>query len=247
MINLLPLLHSDKEREMKTYSDKGYCFREGKNQYQYINLIRVIVSKDEQYVIQIRYYNNEPRFYLTQFETYSYLSIEEIYQVLLEWSKDGNNDVVKKILGSDCDTELEVLYVGVAYSLHFFNEGIPDSRVALPHTQLTVPIRLLFILIALIQEKSNYFWLNSTEANRKYINGFIRFLYCLTFTKDHPYFKSMGWKYNSSTQMYSKMPDAEYKDIKKRASTKSKDGKDISVRYYLTEKEQKTIMRRKKS
>ena len=238
MNNFIPLVNSDRLREINKYSRRGYVFRDGKDKFNYVRNVFVRNKKVDEggsdgacYFFEVRN-KQEPRFYITVTEnelkeSCIYLTMYEIYELLVEIAKKTSLETVTKMLTSKRDKVWYMYYTALEFELKYFSETIPSDMLQIPDSNVKIRYENFFLLIAMIQEKSNYYWSNSTEENnRLYTNGIIRLLVCLINTKGNYLLEKHKWKYNVIKDKYEMIPNAKKEDYK----------------YYLTRDEYKTIM-----
>jgi hypothetical protein len=238
MKNFFPLLRSDRLREMIAYDKRGYVFRLGKDKFNYVrNILVANIKEDEMdkrnevcYFFEVRTNQKEPRFYITkinkkQKESCIYLTIYEIYLLFLKLSQILSIETVTKILNSDCDKLWYIYYTGLEFELKYFNQSIPEGSIRIPESNIEITYENLFILLALIQDKSNYYWSISSKENEKlYTNGILRLLICLLNTKSNSILDSHKWQYNELISKHELLTD------------------DYKYKYYLTQDEYDNIM-----
>lgn len=243
MNTLIPLVKSDRSREMLVYKDKGYSFRTGENKYIYIRNIKIKVKR-KTYFFQIRDNQSELKFYIYLNDSCIFLTLLEIYELLKQISDELGSNRVQKILVGDRKKIAVLDYMGLTFEVMFFSNTIPKGNVLLPESNLEISYEYLFLLIALIQDKSNYFWMLSKKDNRKYIDGIVRLFACLVSTKNNKFLKKLGWYYDANKEKYT---FEELRDVNKIFTTKDNKGNVIRIKYYLTEKQFKDSIKNKKS
>lgn len=233
MKNFIPVVRAQRLTEMKMYTDKGYSIQ---NRKHYIMQGKITIPyADEIYEYEIRVTQDEVYFYIIRNNACVYLSIAEIYDVIRDM--DGPDrlyfiECLKRQLRQRDNGAF--YYQGLAYKMK--NPVIVQklADVNIPQTGFAIMNRDLFLLIIMIQEKSNALFRRSTVQKRTYVNGIIRLLIVLLEEKDNSLLQQLGWKWNSVTRRFT----LETKESRK--------GRDI-YKYYLTQKEYDANMNLKKS
>ncbi len=228
MNELLPIFRTDRIREIKKYEDqKGY-----EVESQYYRMVQSIKIKSEDIEVEMRVQvsNSDYYFYLTDGGENAYFSIPEIYKLLVKVSAAEGEGFVADLLERQIqvpDEKDKIEYRGIDYSLrNCVNPGI-DASVDSQDGAMAISYRKLFILLNVIQVKSNAMFENS--VNKKYQDGILRLMKALTLKKEnHRVLANKGWKYDEDSDifLFEDMPD-ENGEIKK---------------YYLTEGEYNDIM-----
>jgi len=238
MKNLIPLLRQDRLREIKEYKARGYIFRNGENKYFYVRNITVsnkeiqddLKTPDNEvtYSFQVRVDQDERRFYILNKSTMQsdnciYLTIYEIYQLLIEISRlITPQKIVATLLGGRTNKRY-INYTDLQFEVSFFDDDFEPCEVSIPGSNIMISYENLLILIALIQDKSNYLW-SDNEEKSLYIDGLLRLLCCLISTQDNEELKNHGWLYDPDLALY-KVTDANNKE-----------------KYYLTPDQYQNIM-----
>lgn len=239
MKTLIPLVKSDRLREIYLYKSKDYSFRSGENKYVYIRKMKVIIDTNE-YCFQIRDNQSEQKFFIAFNSSCIFLSIIEIYDLLRQISSKIGTNKVKTILTGKRNKSAKIEYTELEFELMFFTNKIPEGKILLPESNLEISYEYLFVLIALIQDKSNYLWMLSNKINHKYINGILRLLTCLISTKQNEFLKKLRWDYDTLNNKYY-INESIIMD--EHITTKDINGKDIIIKYYLTKKQFVDIMK----
>jgi hypothetical protein len=237
METLIPLIKSDRLREIILYKSKDYSFRLGENKYIYLSKINIKINKNN-YCFQIRDNQSEQKFFISINDSCIYLTVMEIYDLLKRICDDIGTKRIKNILMGKRNKIAKIDYLGLPFEVLFFTSSIPKGKLFLPESNIKINYEYLFLLIALIQDKSNYLWKLSNVDNGIYINGILRLLTCFISTKQNEILKKYGWDYNLSNERY-------YFNIKKLSkpiTTKDKKGNDIKIKYYLTQEQYEDIM-----
>jgi hypothetical protein len=232
MVTLIPLIKSDRQREIILHKSKGYTFRTGENNYIYIRNICVYID-NKRYEFQMRANQSEQKFYFYIEHSCIYLTIIEIYRMLKKISSKIGIRRVVEILQSERSEIAKIDYMGLGFDVKFFNLHIPKGKILLPESNLEINYEYLFLLIALIQDKSNYLWKLSTSANDKYVDGILRLFSCLISTKKNKVLKELGWDYNTFNKEY--YINNENIMLNDKNSTININGKITKTKYYLTQ------------
>ncbi|NFG58608.1 hypothetical protein FC778_07825 [Clostridium botulinum] len=258
MLELIPLLRSDRRREIEEYKLRGYYFL-NKSRYLYLRNI-VIPYNKENYEFQVRVDTNEVRFLLTKKDKIEgensredenkqliymqtiYLTIEEIYLLMKNMCDEIGTDKVISILNdylsknkNTNNTEtFNIKYLELDYKLNFIKSDILDNifnkQVTIPNTDIKIDCIQGFLLLFLIQDKSNYLFSISTVYNKRYKNGIVRLILVLiSLEHENSILSNLGWNYKENKF------ELEYKRLKRQNTRKSK-------KYYLTEKEMNVIL-----
>lgn len=250
MRNFIPLIRADRLREINEYKSRGYVFRDRQDKYLFVRKLlvtnyslnndnldvndRVNINDKVEFGFQVRNDHKEPRFFIVnehdnQIQICVYLTIYEIYELLLKISRDTSTDEIINCLQSPRAEKWYFQYSGLEFDLSFYNDiPLHNRNILIPSTDTEISFKYLLILIILIQEKSNYFWRASKKKNaNNYINGLIRMLCGLISTQGHKTLTKHGWIYDIQAQKYLLPTDYTGKYDKK---------------YYLTPREFKNIM-----
>lgn len=244
MIELIPVIKSDRNREINELEHVGYQFRSGKNKYIHVARISVTACEEnsigEKYWFEVRADQSDQRFFVVVLKENEsglnvengcmYLSIYEIYEILHKMAVDTSQEKIIDVLNSERTKVLNVEYGEVNYSLKYFSHPLEKLQVEIPGTNIFVSHENIMVLLALIQDKSNYYWSSSSEENRMlYTDGIIRLFSCLITTKGHEILENKGWIYDGSDGVFSLV-----KPLVQEAKRKKI--------YYLTKEEYKNIM-----
>lgn len=244
MDNFISAIRTDRLREMREYEERGFTFID-KAAYRKIVRIEVLQEGYElEYGVEAT--QNDVYFYIIDKQANTYLSLYEIYELLLEMvSKEGERfvaDALKrqqrlKIRKSPSRAKGEVwlhrekfLYKSVEYNIRETVQLAREGEVQIPDMALTISYRQLFLLMNLIQEKSNALFLKGREG-KKYADGILRlFTVLLTKHGGDTLLEELGWQYDGTQDKFLFEPP--------RADTGRKRRK-----YYLTKQEYENIMK----
>lgn len=241
MNDFISIIRTDRYREIEKYKNIGYSFNNEK-QYRLIDVIQVSHKGFlQKFGVQVT--ERDIYFYLVDDKANAYYSIQEIYELLIDISYREGIDFVVDILKNQMNIKIqkiqdpsnlnkeitinqeEFIYRGISYYI---------KRTAIPPRNGTIlPIDSsekisylqLFMLINLIQEKSNALFLRGI-GNEPYIDGLIRFLIVLVFLDhDVDILNIKGWYFDAGSE--------KFKYLGADKGTK---------KYYLTKKEYLDIM-----
>lgn len=244
MENFIPTIRTDRFREMKEYDEKGYSFID-RPSYRKTAKIKILQEGYEM-VFGVEATQNDVYFYIINNGANVYLSIFEIYQLLFDIAvKEGEEFVVKalkqqlrlKIRKSHIANKKEVWlnqekfeYRGIEYDIRRTVDPGREGEVNIPNMSLKISYKQLFLLINLIQEKSNALFLRGKQ-NRKYADGILRlFIVLLMQHEEIALLSDLGWCYDEEQDRYFfQTPEKESERMKKK--------------YYLTKQEYDHIMK----
>ncbi|MDH8677417.1 hypothetical protein QE109_04620 [Fusibacter bizertensis] len=225
--------------EIEAYKDRGYLFGKNRNRYEFVRKIR-IDNEEEYFNFQVRVDFKEVRFYLLGNEDstveimgYLYFSIYEIYRMLKIISLVEGVDFVVDILNSylKSTTYLEFQYDDERYKFKMPNITDVNGEIELSDATLSITYKELYLLISLIQEKSNYLF-SKSEDGELYQDGIVRLMIALLKqNEDNDILKNIGWNYNLSEDKF--ILNKEYVSSKNERESK---------RYYLTKLELSNIL-----
>lgn len=244
--NFISTIRTDRRSEMKKCIENGYLFIDEKK-YRYCDKIIVSQGK-ENWSFGVQATEREVYFYITEDGANAYLSITEIYELLLVIAKQESMEFVvdslkeqlatKIIRKKDLNVKNKVIvynqerfrYRDIEYYITKCVELKRSGNVTLDNSSIEISYEQLFTLINLIQQKSNALFYRGKE-NRKYGNGLIRFLIVLLSNAENiPILNKIGWKYDNSKHLYI-------------YSKPKRDSKRNHQKYYLTQKEYDAILK----
>jgi hypothetical protein len=241
MNTFIPLVRNDRLREINTYKSKDYSFKLGEDKYIYTSKIEVNVDNNI-YCFQVRDNQSELKFYICVADTCMYLTLPEIYDLLKQICDKVGTGLVKSILMGKRKKIVKLSYTGLEFEVNFFSKSIPNGEILMPESNIEIKYEYLFVLIALIQDKSNYLWMLSNQANKKYRNGILRLYACLISTKQNEFLEKLGWGFDLLNDKYYFMSEEEYREVNKPIFTRDIKGKDSRIKYYLTQKQCRDII-----
>lgn len=225
MEDFLTTLRTDRKREISCYEKREYLVGD---RYR---MIRRISIEDMDFGVQVSardYY-----FFLIGNAQNAYYSVYELYRLLhlmaTQEGKDYVNSLLQKQISSRKKGKLR--YGDIDYEMK--KSVIPDRNemIEVEDGSVQIDYKTLFILINLIQEKSNYLFERSKKY-RGYKNGIIRLLITLIqIEKNNPILEEKGWVYDETE----KKIKYNEKIVKYKNDEKFK-------KYYLTKGEKDSIM-----
>ena len=218
-----------RKQEIIEYEKKGYVI-ENKNYYLLVD--RIIVNYyGKDIPIGIRVSDQELYFIFINQGANILFSISDLYKMMQSYMILGHpviHDLKKQLLNTSDKTIF--CYKGIQYEMIKPVQVDDQYYVLLPNSHIEIPYCYLLTIIALIQSKSNCLFGNSSDYNKKFIDGLYRLLICLLVCSgDNQYLLKRGWIWNSRTQ--------EYELRKERVAEEFK-----NYKYYLTQKEMESII-----
>jgi hypothetical protein len=241
MNTFIPLVRNDRLREINIYKSKGYYFKLGEDKYIYSSKIDVKID-GVVYCFQIRDNQSELRFYICVDDACMYLTLPEIYDLLAQICEKVDTRIVKSILMGKRERIAKLCYTGLEFDVNFFSKPIPQGKILIHGSNIEIEYKYLFLLIALIQDKSNYLWMLSNQANKKYKNGILRLYTCLISTKENKLLEKLGWGFDLRKDKYYFMSEEEFNKVEEPIFTKDVRGRNTRIKYYLTQKQYKDII-----
>lgn len=220
--------------EMKNYKAKGYLIYNEAN-YVFNDKITIDVEGDT-YFFGVRVNIHDVYFYLLHEGSQIYLTIYDIYKLLWETVKnEEDKDYILNLLYFYI-TSKETMYFAYQakrYTVHKLPGNIREIKIAVLDSDIVITLKELFLLIYLIQDKSNFF--EKLSKKNLYINGIIRLLYVLLQSSSSvTLLETIGWIFNDTNEQFE-------------LSTEQLVGKRSKKRYYLTALEEKFILDEKES
>ena len=227
MADFLTTLRTDRIREISCYKRKGYMFSKNND---YI-MIRRISLEDTEISVQVS--ANDYYFYLIGSDQNAYYSVYELYSLLHLMAVKEGKGYVNSLLQKQIDSaeKGQLRYEDIDYEMK--KSVIPDrnEKIVVKDGSEQVDYKTLFILLNLIQEKSNSLF-GSSEENKDYKNGIIRLLITLIdVEKNNQILKEKGWVYYEEEKKFK----YDEKIVKYKNDEKFK-------KYYLTKGEKDSIM-----
>ena len=236
MKNFIPVMRAKRLLEMKQYTDKGYSVQDKKH---YLMLEKIKLNyMDTWYEYGIQVTQDEVYFYICKDNANIYLAIVEIYKLLVGLSEDDKEyflSCLKKQLKQRAVEKGEFINQELSFKIMRPIDMKKDTFIDIPQTGIRITSKELFLLLVLIQEKSNALFKRSTGSKRLYVNGIFRLLIILLESdKGDPLLESLGWSWDVN---------------KKRFTYSSKDDRKgrEKFKYYLTKAEYNVRLNTKKS
>lgn len=236
MKNFIPVMRAKRLMEMKQYMGKGYTIQDKKH-YLMLETVKLFYM-DKWYEYGIQVTQDEVYFYVCKNSANIYFSIVEIYK-LLHGLKDNEKEIflkcLKKQLKQRVSIKGEFVNNGLSYKMTRPIELREEVFIDIPKTGIQITNKELFLLIVLIQEKSNALFKRSTGTKRLYVNGILRLLVILLENeRDDILLTSLGWRWNN------KQVEFEF------VSKNDRKGRE-KFKYYLTKAEYDDRLNIKKS
>lgn len=242
--DFISTIRTDRLRQIRDKKNQKLIINDSRR-YRYIDEIYLKNNKkDYSFGVQVSF--REIFFYIKDGGSNCYYNIEDLYNLLRLMTKSSRTRKkyvltnLDKLIGSCSDNSIEKIegenyfvYQGIEY--YFDNPLIKDNgaTVSLSEGDPLISYAKVFVLLNLIQKKSNSFFEN---GNTDYINGLVRMLRVLLDLKhDNPTLIKKGWKYIR----------ADKKFVFNYIYNEDKDDK--YDKYYLTEEEYNDIMGGKES
>lgn len=240
MNKFIEVIRSDREEEISTYEKRGYIFGKNRRTYEFVR--KISFNHDGlPYNCQVRVDFREIRFYLlgndtntVEYEGYIYFTIYELYRLLKNIVLVEGLDAVVNVLESYLES---TLHENFSYEENIYNFKIPrlediDGKFELNEASLTVTYREIYLLLSLIQDKSNYLFSISTDGS-DYKDGIIRLMIALLSTNaSNQLLESIGWEYDLENDKFNL--NKKYVESKEDRASK---------RYYLTNAELRSILK----
>lgn len=223
MRDFLSILRTDRKREISKYKEKDYLVSDS---YRMVRKIQI-----EGFSIGVQVSSQDYYFYLIDDSQNAYFSVRELYNLLLQMSiKEGNNYVIglleKQITNVE---ETAFRYENIDYAIKKTIIPEKNDSITVEDGSSEVSYQQLFVLLNLIQQKSNTMFENS-PGNENYKNGILRLLMTLIEAEeDHEILQSKGWFFDIDEDKFI------YKEILNEEDKRRK-------KYYLTEEERDDIM-----
>lgn len=236
MRNLIPVVRVERQQEMNQYEEKGYRIQDRKRYLMTGEISLDYMGKTYTYGIQVT--QDEIYFYISRDSANVYLSIAEIYELL--WTiRKTDGDVIlgalKRQLKVPRREKGEFRYKGIGYIMPKPVALEKEGQILLPDSGMQIKYSELFLLILLIQAKSNALFQRSTGVKRRYVNGILRMLVLLQeLQEEDDLLQELGWKWNEECGRYMFM------------RFEQRTGR-MKYKYYLTNKEYELKMKIKKS
>lgn len=243
MENFISTIRTDRLREMKEYDEKGYYFID-RPAYRKIDKIRTL-QEGYEYCFGVEATQNDVYFYITDQQANTYLSIYEIYQLLLDMAEKEGEEFTLKVLRQQLRLKIrksprqgkkdiwlnqeKFEYRGIEYDIRKTPVPGREGEIEIPDMSLKISYRQLLMLINLIQEKSNALFLKGKQ-NKKYADGILRlFIVLLSQHGEIELLSDLGWHYDAGQDRFDFEPPTGETERNKR-------------KYYLTKQEYDIII-----
>lgn len=227
MNDFISTIRTDRLRQIEKYREKGYLIDK---RFRLVDKIEV-PHEGKRYNFGVQASSRDVYFYLIDDEENAYYSISEIYELLWRMATMEGVHYVQELLNDlmASDEKGKFIYKKIEYEI---KKSITPSRkgsVEVFDGSKKVDYQKLFILITLVQEKSNALFARG-DNNQDYMNGIIRLLIVLIISSgDHDILKKKGWYYDQEKEKFY------YKDILNAEEKRKK-------KYYLTQDEYEIII-----
>lgn len=192
----VPYVRSLRNNEIGLFENKGYIVP-NKAEYTFTDKISIDIN-GKSHCFGIRVNINEVYFYILTKGVNIYLTITEIYELLWEIAIKNNDRWVLSELEFyyKSDETITFKYQSQDFKVHKISDAIPNGIIPIRDAEINISYEELFLLIYLIQDKSNYFESLSTE--KRYINGLVRLLkVLLECNSDNIHLATLGWKFSN--------------------------------------------------
>lgn len=254
MIEFISTIRIDRRREIAKYEEKGYTIL-NKNKYRFREKIVVLADKikDTPYGVEVD--SEEVRFFIKKNDSNVYLSLMEIYWLIKKMKRDRRDTMIgllKTQLEMNKTTKREVeennggkgdgwsfIYRDIKYKIGTMIDFKSNWKVKIDNCELSISGREIFLLIHLIQEKSNAFFISGGKDSKNliYMDGVLRlFIVFLTLNESHEVLMKRGWKFDEKEKRFV------FDTVMDEEKTKEKTKEIKKLKYYLTENEYETIM-----
>ena len=235
--DFISTIRTDRLRQIREKQKRGLIISDLRF-YRFIDNINLI-NNGVNYDFGVQASLREIYFYINENGSNCYYDIEDIYNLLRKMCHGSKNNKkyvlnnLNKLLASDSDDSIEKIegenyFVYQEIQYYFDNPTIEDNgkHVSLLEGDSLISFSKVFVLLNLIQKKSNSFFKN---GDKEYVNGLIRmYKVLILYKKNHEILKKKGWFFN-------------YKE--KKFVFKFKGQKDNKAfKYYLTEDDYNIIM-----
>lgn len=230
MKDFLIQLRTERKREISCYEKNGYIFDRVKDKNNYFMIRKISVEGIE---IGVQVSASDYYFCLIINEQNAYFSVYELYRLLHLMTSCESNEYVISYLQQQIDSKsrCKLRYEDIDYKVK--KSIIPDKnkKIKVEESSEQIDYKTLFILLNLMQEKSNSLF-GSSIKNKDYKNGMIRLLITLIgVEKDNPVLRDRGWVFDHSKKRFN------YDEKKDKYKNKEKFKK-----YNLTKGEKDSIM-----
>ena len=234
--NFIPVMRAKRLLEMKSYVNKGYEIQDKKHYIMLQNVKLNYMNEWYEYGVQIT--QDEFYFYIIKDKANIYLSIIEIYRLLLDFNEIDSGyfvSCIKRQLRQKVSQRSEFICKDLPFKIAKPVEIKKEIRVNVSQTGIQITNKELFLLFLLIQEKSNALFKRSTGIKRSYVNGiFWLLVVLLEKNEDDELLEYLGWKWDVENNRFTFL-------------RKSKRTGREMYKYYLTKSEYSDKISAKKS
>ena len=166
-------IREKRKKEINNYELKGYILN--KNNYVTNDILQININGII-FKYGIRINGNDVYFYILKEGCQIYLKIYDIYLILWKlYYKENNKQIIDFLeYYENNNQEISFSYEGVNYFVHQLPKIDENTKIGVLDSDVEITLEELFLLIYLIQDKSNY--LISLGKKTEYINGIIRML-----------------------------------------------------------------------
>ena len=197
MEDFLTTLRTDRKREISCYKKREYLVGD---RYR---MIRRISIEDMDFGVQVS--AQDYFFFLIGNDQNAYYSVYELYSLLhLMATQEGKDYVNSRLQEQISYKEKDKLRYGdIDYEMKKSVRLNRNEMIEVEDGSVQIDYKTLFILINLIQEKSNSLFERS-KKNISYKNGIIRLLITLIqIEKNNPILEEKGWVYDETEKKLS--------------------------------------------
>lgn len=248
MNDFISTVRTDRKREMTQKKESGIIIA-NEHEYRFVDTIFICVNQSEKLEIGFQANNDDVYFFLIDDGANVYYSVKEIYELLLFICVTGRRRIVLEALDVIINTIMRkkerkdpsekeedlwenrgcFFYRGIKYYLKDVRFPMCTGEVEMPDGACRISFLKLFVLINLIQEKSNALFTRGEGKKVHFVNGMVRLLYCLLIgEEDCEVLNRKGWYYDKSAKKFILHSDL---------------AEDKLTKYYLTEDEYQSIIK----
>lgn len=249
MNDFISAVRTDRIREMSEREKLGIIISD-KYWYRIVDTIIIPMKNGEDLKFGFQANQKDVYFFIIDDSSNSYYTIVELYELLKYICDSGNEEIVYDTLhkiettemkkttsevGEDGETQenwenrADFIYRDVTYHLKDIEYPDYDRIIEMTDGARRLSYKHLFVLLNLIQEKSNAFFTRGGTDNSHYVNGIVRLFICLLKVKGGcQELEQLGWFYNDEKDRY-------FFNLEK--------VKDKTRKYYLTREEYMSIIK----
>lgn len=245
MNDFISAVRTDRWRELMEKEKSGIQIAD-KYYYKLVDSIKIKISDDIMLTYGFQANQKDVYFFITNNGANSYFSIVELYELLKYMCDLGDEDIVLDVLDRIMTTETKRIidtveskekwenrtdfyYRDVVYHFKAIDYPEYDGLIKLDDGAVKMSYLQIFVLLNLIQEKSNAFFTRGESKHVELVNGIVRLFICLlNGSNDYEELKQLGWFYDSESKKYNL-------NIKKDRDKERR-------KYYLTEDEYLSII-----